>query len=95
MATRRVSKNLQQGRAGGEGTGYRGDNTCQKESRDTVQPRSRVFLRKWFLGRRLDGSASNEALNIVYILEFKQSTDRDEGFLEVKDAEANEQHKSM
>jgi len=35
----------------------------------------------------------NEALKIGYILEFKRSTDRDEGFLEVKDAEANEQHK--
>jgi len=32
-------------------TGYRGDNTCQKKSRDTVQPRSRVFLRKSFLGQ--------------------------------------------
>jgi len=31
----------------------------------------------------------------VYILEFKRSTDRDEGFLEVKDAEANKQHKSI
>ena len=29
-----VSKNLQQGRARGEGTGYRGDNTGQKKSRD-------------------------------------------------------------
>ena len=51
VATRRVSKNLQQGRAGGEGTGYRGDNTCQKKSRDTVQPRSRVVLQKSFLGQ--------------------------------------------
>ena len=33
------------------------------------------------------------ALQIVYILEFKRSTDRDEGFQEVKEAEANEQHK--
>jgi len=31
----------------------------------------------------------------VYIFEFKQSTDRDEGFLDVKDAEANEQHNSI
>jgi len=45
--------------------------------------------------RRPDGVAINEALKIGYILEFKQSTDRDEGFLEVKDAEANEQHKSI
>jgi len=34
-------------------------------------------------------------VQIVYILEFKQSTDRDEGFLEVIEAEANEQHKSI
>ena len=47
----RRAKNLQQGRAGGEDTGYRGDNTCQQKSRGTVQPRSRVFLRKPFLGQ--------------------------------------------
>jgi len=34
-------------------------------------------------------------MQIVYILEFKWSTDRDEGFLEVKEAEENEQHKSI
>ena len=95
MATKRVSKNLQQGRAGREGTGYKGYNTCQKKSGDTVQPRSRCFCVNRFWGRRPDRVAINEALKNVHILEFKQSTDRDEGFLEVKDAEANEQHKSM
>ena len=40
--------------------------------------------------QRLDGVAINEDMQIVYILEFKRSTDRDEGFLEVKEAEANE-----
>ena len=34
-------------------------------------------------------------MKIVYILEFKRSTDRDGGFLKMKDAEANEQHKSI
>jgi len=34
-------------------------------------------------------------LKIVYVLEFKRSTDRDEGFLEVKDTGANVQHKSI
>ena len=29
------------------------------------------------------------------MLEFKRSTDRDEGFLGVKEAEANKQHKSI
>jgi len=37
----------------------------------------------------------DEDLQIGYILEFKRSTDRVEGFLEVKEAEANEQHKSI
>jgi len=36
----------------------------------------------------------SENLKITYILEFELLTDRDEGFLEVKEAEANEQHKS-
>jgi len=34
-------------------------------------------------------------LQIGFISEFKRSTDRDEGFLEVKEAAANEQHKSI
>jgi len=34
-------------------------------------------------------------MQIVHILEFIQSTDRDEGFLEVKEAEANKQRKSI
>ena len=46
-------------------------------------------------GRRADGVAINEALKIVYILRFKWSTDRDEGFLDVKDAEVHEQHKHI
>jgi len=53
------------------------------------------FFVNRFWGRRPDGVAINEALKIVYILEFKWSTDRDERFLELKDAEANEQHKSI
>jgi len=44
-------KNLQQGRSGGEGTGYRGDNTSKKKTRDIIQPQSRVFLRESFLGQ--------------------------------------------
>ena len=50
---------------------------------------------KCLWGRRPDGVAIKMALQIVYILEFKRLTDRDEGFLEVKEAEANEQHKSI
>ena len=39
--------------------------------------------------------SSHDALQIVYILKFKRSIDRNEGFLEVKEAEANEQHKNI
>jgi len=71
-----------------------------QETRYKLDPGSFFVNRFWgrrhrFWGRRPDGVAINEALKIVYILEFKRSTDRDEGFLEVKDAEANEQHKSI
>ena len=69
MATRRVSKNMQQGRAGGEGTGYRGDNTVKKiqKTRYNLNPGSFFVNRFW--GRRPDGVAINEALKIVNILE--------------------------
>jgi len=64
-----------------------------QETRYNLDPGSFFVHRFW--GRQLDGVAINEALKIVYILEFKRSTDRDEGFLEVKDAEAHEQYKSI
>jgi len=60
-----------------------------QEARYNLDPES------FFVNRLPVGVAINEALQIVYILEFKRSTDRDEGFLEVKEAEANEQHKSI
>jgi len=59
------------------------------------EARYNLFFVNYFWGRRPDGVAINEALKIGYILEFKRSTDRDEGFLDVKDAEANEQHKNI
>jgi len=48
-----------------------------------------------FWGRRPDGVEINEALKIFFILQFKQSTDRDKGFLEEKEAGAHEQHESI
>jgi len=54
-----------------------------------------TFFVNRFWGKRQDGVAMNQDMQIVYILEFERSTDRDEGFLEVKEAEANEQHKSI
>jgi len=42
------------------------------------------FFKNRFWGRRPDWVAINEALQIVYILGFKQSTERDEGKEEEK-----------
>jgi len=64
-----------------------------QETRYNSDPGTFFVGRFW--GRRPDGVAINEALKIVYILEFKRSTDTDEGFLEVKDVKANEQHQSI
>ena len=54
-----------------------------------------VFLGKSFLGQATWWGRNQEALQIGYISKFKRSTNRDEGFLEVKQAVANEQHKSI
>ena len=64
-----------------------------QETRYNLDPGSFFVNRFW--GRRPDGFAINEALQIGYILEFKLATGRDEWFIEVKEAEANEQHKSI
>ena len=77
MATRRVSKNMQQGRAGGEGTGDRGDNTSQNSQKAWYNLDPGSFFENSFWGRRPDVVAINEALKIVYILKFERSTDRD------------------
>jgi len=64
-----------------------------QEAQYNLDPES--FFVHHFWGIRPYGVAINEALQIIYILEFKQSTDRDKGFLQEKEAEANEQHKSI
>jgi len=64
-----------------------------QETRYNLNPGSLFINHFW--GRHQDGVAINEALKtqIIIFLQFKWSTDRDGGFLEVKDAEANEQYK--
>ena len=64
-----------------------------QEARDNLDPESFFVNRFW--GRLPDGVAINEALQIVYILEFQRSTDRDPGFQEVKETEKSEEHKSI
>ena len=62
-----------------------------KKSQETLynlNPRPFFVNRYW--ARRPDGVAINEALKIVYTLEFKLSTDRAERFLEVREADENE-----
>ena len=93
--TKRVSKNLQQGRDGGEGKRYIGDNTSQKMSRVWYNFDPGCFFVNRFWCRRPDGVAINEDMQIMYILEFEWSTDRDKGFQEAEKAEANEQHQSI
>jgi len=53
-----------------------------QEIRYNLDPESCFVNRFW--GRRPDGVAINEDLQIVYILEFKRSTNRCEGFIEVE-----------
>jgi len=49
----------------------------------------------YFWNRRLDGIVINENHRTLYILESKQSSDRNEDFLGVKVDEANKQYKSI
>jgi len=49
-----------------------------QEARSNLDPGS--FFENHIWGRRPDGVAINEDMQIVYNLEFKRSTDRDEGF---------------
>jgi len=53
------------------------------------------FFENRFWARQLDRVAINEDMQIAYILKCKWSTHRDVGFLEVKEAGANEHHKSI
>jgi len=52
-----------------------------QEARYNLDPGS--FFENCFWGRQPDGVAIHEDMQIAYNLDFKRSTDRDEGFLEV------------
>ena len=54
-----------------------------------------MFGENRFWNRRPDGIGINKNHRTLYILEFKQSSDRNEDFLRVKEDEASEQHKSI
>jgi len=54
-----------------------------------------TFHENNFCNRRPDGIVNNKIHQILYILEFKWSSDQNEDFLGVKDDEVNEQHKSI
>jgi len=65
-----------------------------KESREArYNFDSGSFFTNPFWGRRPDGCTINVEMHILYILELKRSTYRDEEILEVGEAEAKEQHK--
>ena len=54
-----------------------------------------MFYEKRFWNRRPDGIVINKNHRTLYILEFKQSSDRNKDSLRVKEDEANEQHRSI
>jgi len=54
-----------------------------------------MFYENRFWNRRPDGIVINKYHRILYILEFKRSSDRNKDFLRVKEDEANEQHRSI
>jgi len=54
-----------------------------------------MFHENRFCSRRPDGIVINKYHQTLYILEFKQSSDRNKDFLRVKEDEANEQHRSI
>jgi len=54
-----------------------------------------IFYENRFWNRRPDGIVNNKYHRALYILEFKQSSDRYKNFLRVKEDEASEQHKSI
>ena len=55
----------------------------------------KIFYENSFWNRRPDGRVINQNHRILYILEFKWSSDRNEDFLVVKEYEANVQQKSI
>jgi len=54
-----------------------------------------MFYETRFRHRRPDCIVINKNHRTLYILRFKRSSDRNEGFLRVKEDEANEHHKSI
>jgi len=55
----------------------------------------KMFYKNRFWNQRLDDIVIIKNHRTLYVLEFKRSSDRNEDFLEVKEDEANEQHKSI
>jgi len=69
---------------------------CVKEHERERQDFDQTILyENRFWNRRPDGIVINKNHLIVYILEFKRSSDRNEDFLGVNEYEANEQYKSI
>jgi len=55
----------------------------------------RMFYENRFWNWRPDGIVIDQNHQILYILEFRRSSDRNVDFLRVKELEANKQHKSI
>jgi len=65
----------------------------EKHERESYDFDPTMFYENLFWNQRPDDIVLNKNHRTLYILEFKQSSDRNEDFLRVKEDEANEQHK--
>ena len=81
--------------AAGVGKSTRKNATSFKASTGMVEKESCDFFRRPFLEQATKWLAIDIKENRVFVLAFKWSTDRVEGFLETKEAAANEQHSSI
>jgi len=86
---------MQQRIADGKGSIHCKNVRCERARKGTLWFRPDNVLWKSFRNQRSDGIVINKYHWTLYILEFKQSSDRNKDFLRVKEDEANEQHRSI
>lgn len=86
---------MQQAAGVGESKGSGENATSARTPTGKVGKQSRQFFRRPFLGQATGWLAIDIKKKRVFVLEFKRSTDRVEGFLETKETAANEQHSSI
>ena len=84
---------MQQRILDGKGNRNGKNDLCARAERERYDFDLTMFYENGFWNRRPDSIVINH--RILYILELKRSSDRNEDFLRVKADEANEQHRSI